>query len=939
MQVFTGAKSKYIYTYRMKAKSEFDASLESFITDVGIMKKLVPDGATELLDEGVKKIMRKYKIKQGKTEAYHQHQNRAEQRIRDLKELAFKIMSASGAPDKYWDYGIEYARDIRNRTALESLAWRTPYEKVFGDTPDISPFKQHRFWDPVRYTTPGIKYPDNSDQAGRFLGIAWNTGDMLTYEILVDEERNIKRHIVVERSAVAPDRGDNKKLSKKRIKFDPIPAEKRTPIWEVKEIKAVENLTTVGIDLDDIKDDKVYECPTEDIVTEFESQEHSDERTPIEELYEIRNIVGHRKNRKGVPALKILWSTNEETWEPFEVIRQDAPLLTAEYVINNNLMVPYKPQWAKNLLHEYSLTQRRKTVRRITAGPLMMNGVPLPRNEKEALEFDAANGNHLWRDGMDAEVKAMFDNDVFIVWDGEKPPPKDEGWQYAPLTMILEVKRTGRRKGRLVLGGHVTDARGIDTYAATVRTENIRLMFYVVVINEQDIKTGDISTAYLNAKTKEKIWVIAGPAFGALQGKIMLVDKALYGAKGSGNAWYLKYSDYNRTDAKFEVSRIDASFWWRLDEATDLYDYLAHHVDDFITGGPNAIQVVEDMKAKFTITGDEGIPTEYLGIDANVNSEGTGWVMSARSYIKKAIPDIERLLGQRLGKASTPTIQDWRPSEDDSPLLDEEKRNLYQVILGKAIWLDTIGRIDITYSVNTLARYTHVAREQHFKDLVRIFEYLHKFPNEGIRIEPGEIEWDHPDNFEEDWELKRQNLKEYYPDVIDEWDPKWPEPKGKAVKVTIFVDADHGSNRADRRSITGYVIFIGSMIYKWKSKRQTSVEAATFGAEFCATRVAVEEAIAIKHMLHSIGVPIDGPILILGDNKSVIDNTTIAGSALKKKHLSIAYHLTREALAAGIIIIQHIRSEDNVADILTKVLPGPLFHKHVKTLMIRHKPE
>jgi len=190
-------------------------------------------------------------------------------------------------------------------------------------------------------------------------------------------------------------------------------------------------------------------------------------------------------------------------------------------------------------------------------------------------------------------------------------------------------------------------------------------------------------------------------------------------------------------------------------------------------------------------------------------------------------------------------------------------------------------------------------------------------------IEPGEIDFTHPDGWEADVNEKREALQEYYPDAHEEWDPHWSEPKGKGVTITIFVDADHASNRSDRRSITGIIIFIETMLDKAFSKRQTLVEASTFGAEFGAARVAVEEAIATRHMMHCIGVPVNGPVGILCDYISVVLNTTGAGSALKKKHISIAYHMIREAIAAGIVTFRHIGTDDNVADIITKVLPGP----------------
>ena len=82
---------------------------------------------------------------------------------------------------------------------------------------------------------------------------------------------------------------------------------------------------------------------------------------------------------------------------------------------------------------------------------------------------------------------------------------------------------------------------------------------------------------------------------------------------------------------------------------------------------------------------------------------------------------------------------------------------------------------------------------------------------------------------------------------------------------------------------------------------------------------------AMRYKLKMMGIPIDGPTLMKGDNMSVIINCTLPSSSLKKKHNAIAYHKVRETVAAGIIVLTHVKSKDNLADILTKPL-GPHLH-------------
>ena len=94
------------------------------------------------------------------------------------------------------------------------------------------------------------------------------------------------------------------------------------------------------------------------------------------------------------------------------------------------------------------------------------------------------------------------------------------------------------------MGGHVTQADEYDIYADTVNTPNVRLFWILAILNTYSILGGDVCTAYLNALTKEKLFIIAGIEFGEEVGKIKVMRKALYGAKGSANVWFLTLASH-----------------------------------------------------------------------------------------------------------------------------------------------------------------------------------------------------------------------------------------------------------------------------------------------------------------------------------------------------------------------------------------------------------
>ena len=88
-----------------------------------------------------------------------------------------------------------------------------------------------------------------------------------------------------------------------------------------------------------------------------------------------------------------------------------------------------------------------------------------------------------------------------------------------------------------------------------------------------------------------------------------------------------------------------------------------------------------------------------------------------------------------------------------------------------------------------------------------------------------------------------------------------------------------------------------------------------------------------------MGANMEESALMLGDNKSVVLNTTMPSSVLKKKHCAVSYHKIREMIACKVLRFASITSEMNYADVLTKPLSKPAFNKIVRPLLFRDPPD
>ena len=109
----------------------------------------------------------------------------------------------------------------------------------------------------------------------------------------------------------------------------------------------------------------------------------------------------------------------------------------------------------------------------------------------------------------------------------------------------------------------------------------------------------------------------------------------------------------------------------------------------------------------------------------------------------------------------------------------------------------------------------------------------------------------------------------------------------------------HTRDKTNIRSMTGILIFCNRAPILLHSKRQNGVETLTFGSEFTDMKNSVELIAALRYKMMMFGVPIDGSTEIFCANEAVYKNASTPESQLRKKHHSISYHMSREAVASG----------------------------------------
>jgi hypothetical protein len=232
-----------------------------------------------------------------------------------------------------------------------------------------------------------------------------------------------------------------------------------------------------------------------------------------------------------------------------------------------------------------------------------------------------------------------------------------------PYQIIFDCKHDGRRKARLVAGGHMTNPPSEDVYSGVVGMDTVRLAFSLAAMQGLDVCAADIATAFLYGKTREKVYIIAGPEFGPeLEGRKLIVDGGLYGLRTSAARYHERCSAVLRK-LGFRPTKVDADLYVR--RKGDHYEYLATYVDDILAWGKEPLKIIKEVEKSFQLR-DIGYPDYYLGADVNsvdeprLKEEGYILGMSAKTYIKNALGRLGNLLdGGPFHKARV--AQWWRP--------------------------------------------------------------------------------------------------------------------------------------------------------------------------------------------------------------------------------------------------------------------------------------
>ena len=615
LQLFCGCTSLLTAVYPMKNGDDMSGTLEDFIRHYGAPNALFSDNAKNQIGRAVQDILRMYAIKDFKCEPHHQHQNFAERRIQEIKKSCNQVMDRTNTPSQLWLLCVNYIVYVHNRISNDTLKRLTPIEVATGQQPDISALLAFRWYEPVYFKATQQHFPSTSNERiGHIVGIAEHQGDALTFLVLdsvthkvvarselrsaLDPNNpNLRAEAAVLHDNLTPDGGEkysgiNKPIMSSTdiagLHIDP--SELKLPKFSPEELLVMTFIRKLDNGKDycakvsrKIQDDdaenhqkikfliEIGEGNFDEIITyntlsDIIEQQHEAVIDAAEQKWTFTSIKDHQGPLKqNHPDYKgssynvlVQWEDGSETYEPLDIMIKDDPVCLATYAKDNNLLdisgwkqlkhiVKNKPKF------EQMVNQMNLSINKTSKGPIFQFGTQIPRNVKEAYELDKKNGNTKWTDAMQAEIDSLNEYNTFI---DKGKIPFIEGFKNIIVHFVFAVKHDLRHKARLVAGGHLTDPSIEGTYSGVVSLRSMRIALTAAELNNLQVMVGDVSSAYLEAYTQEKVCFKAGPEFGVLEGHLLLIERALYGLRTSGARWHDWFAETLR-EMEFSPCKAD----------------------------------------------------------------------------------------------------------------------------------------------------------------------------------------------------------------------------------------------------------------------------------------------------------------------------------------------------------------------------------------------
>lgn len=494
-------------------------------------------------------------------------------------------------------------------------------------------------------------------------------------------------------------------------------------------------------------------------------------------------------------------------------------------------------------------------------------------DDEEPTSYVEASKNKEWLKAMQEEIVALEQNQTWeLVSKLRDVKPISCKWVYK-----IKHRTDGsieRHKARLVARGF-SQQYGLDydeTFSPVAKLITVRVLLALAANKSWNLWQLDVKNAFLHGELDKEIYMAQPMGFESKDhpNYVCKLRKAIYGLKQSPRAWYGKIAEF-LTHNGYLVTSADSSLFIKA-KGGKLAIVLVYVDDLIITGNydEEILQIKENFSVRFQMK-DLGELKHFLGLEIDRTQEGI--FLNQNKYAK----DLLKRFGMLKCKPiSTPLEPSRKLSAYEGN--DLKDATMYRQLVGGLIYL-TITRPDISFAVGVMSRYMQSPKKPHLEVVRRILRYIKGTLGYGIMYK-----------------------------------------KGGDCKLVGYCDADYAGDYDTRRSTTGYVFMLGSGAVSWCSKLQPTVSLSTTESEYRAAAATAQECTWLMLLLKDLHHPINDSIPVFCDNLSAIKLAENPVFHARTKHVEVHYHFIREKVLQEEILLQHVDTEKQNADLFTKGL-------------------
>ncbi|CAM8989664.1 unnamed protein product [Rhodiola kirilowii] len=495
---------------------------------------------------------------------------------------------------------------------------------------------------------------------------------------------------------------------------------------------------------------------------------------------------------------------------------------------------------------------------------------------EEPTTFPEAEKEEKWRCAMKEEMDSIHNNQTWSLVD---LPDQQEA---IGLKWIYKVKKDSngavvKHKARLVAKGYA-QKQGIDfeeVFAPVARMETVRLLIALAAHEGWRLHHLDVKSAFLNGDLAEEVYVSQPPGFivKGSEHKVLKLHKALYGLRQAPRAWNIKL-DNTLLSLGFTKSPLEHAVYKKGRGASFLL--VGVYVDDLVITGAceeESVKFKRQMTEIFKMN-DLGLLSYYLGIAVH-QTPGTISICQG-AYAKKILEGCG--MGDCNPTQAPMEARTKLSKKSSSPPVD---KTLYRSIVRSLRYL-THTRPDLAYSVGIVSRYMEFPTTEHMAAVKHILRYVKGTLDLGCFYQ------------------KKKGEEELH--------------------LVGYSDSDMAGDVDDRKSTTGVAFFMGSSLISWMSQKQKVVALSSCEAEYIAAATAACQGVWLERLLGDLLSRSTSKVVLNIDNKSAISLCKNPVHHDRSKHIDTRFHFIRECVEEGKIVVKHVSTNDQLADILTKPL-------------------